>query len=52
MLSSDLLKLLCCPRCKGDLTYDPAASTLACAACGAVYEVRNDIPILLAGDDH
>lgn len=51
MLKKELLDLLCCPRCKGDLTYDSAHNTLTCTSCGKVYEVKDDIPILLPDTD-
>ena len=50
MLSKELLDILCCPACKGDLDYRPAESTLACKACGRVYRVKDDIPIMLVND--
>ena len=51
MLKPELLDLLCCPKCKGDLEYRPAQDTLTCTQCAKVYPVRNDIPILLV-DPH
>ncbi len=51
MLSNDLLSILCCPKCKGDLNYDSGANTLTCTKCAKVYEVRDDIPIMLVNDD-
>ncbi len=52
MLRKELLDILCCPRCKGDLSYKPDQETLICRKCGTVYRVRNDIPIMLANDEH
>ena len=50
MLSDELLKILCCPACKGDLDYDKEKDTLTCVSCNRVYEVRNGIPIMLVSD--
>jgi uncharacterized protein YbaR (Trm112 family) len=50
MLSQELLDILCCPKCKSDLTYSPEQSTLTCTGCGTVYQVKNDIPIMLVDD--
>lgn len=50
MLSKELLDILCCPKCKGDLDYDAQKNTLTCKQCGKVYEVRDDIPIMLVDD--
>ncbi|HEX9828936.1 MAG TPA: Trm112 family protein [Bacteroidota bacterium] len=47
MLKQELLDLLCCPKCKGDLAYAPEKETLTCKQCGAVYPVRDGIPIML-----
>jgi uncharacterized protein YbaR (Trm112 family) len=50
-LSPELLRILACPKCKGDLqTLEPAPGQvegLSCPACGVVYPVREDIPIML-----
>ena len=47
MLPQELLDILVCPACKGDLTYDAAAQTLTCPACRLRYRVEDDIPIML-----
>jgi uncharacterized protein len=43
-----LLEILVCPKCKGDLEYrtEPVES-FACHACRLVYLVEDDIPIML-----
>lgn len=46
-LSDQLLSLLVCPKCKGDLEYRPAESSLVCLTCRVRYPVRDDIPIML-----
>ncbi len=57
MLKKELLDILCCPKCKGDLHYEPEKETpagrtgrLTCKKCGKVYQVKNDIPIMLVDD--
>ena len=47
-LAPELLEILVCPKCKGDLEYrqDPAES-LNCHACRLQYPVEDGIPILL-----
>jgi uncharacterized protein YbaR (Trm112 family) len=47
MLDKQLLEILVCPKCKGDLEYRKDAGELVCHACRLRYEVRDDIPILL-----
>lgn len=46
-IAPELLEILACPKCKGDIAPTPAADGLVCAACGVVYPVREDIPIML-----
>ncbi|MEN8374407.1 MAG: Trm112 family protein [Gemmatimonadota bacterium] len=49
MLDRDLLDILVCPKCKGPLEHRAEGETenLVCHACALVYEVRDDIPIML-----
>jgi hypothetical protein len=46
-LSPDLLAILVCPACKGDLAYDPQAETLTCHRCRLRYKVVDDIAVML-----
>ncbi len=47
MLSKELLDILVCPQCKGDLEYDPDRQKLRCHACRLSYSIQDDIPIML-----
>lgn len=48
MLDERLLAILACPKCKGELEYrTQPEEALICKACKLVYEVRDDIPIML-----
>ena len=49
-LSPDLLSILACPACKGDLVYDESAGTLTCNACRLRYLIVDDIPKLLVDE--
>ena len=46
-LSPQLLAVLACPKCRGELEYREAESSLACPRCRLRYAVRDDIPIML-----
>ncbi|MBI3091852.1 MAG: Trm112 family protein [Candidatus Tectomicrobia bacterium] len=46
-LDKDLLDILACPKCKGDLEYRQAENQLVCHACRLIYEIKDDIPIML-----
>lgn len=47
MLDSELLEILVCPRCKGELEYRRNEDELVCHACRLRFEIRDDIPIML-----
>jgi uncharacterized protein YbaR (Trm112 family) len=48
MLAKDLLEILVCPKCKGDLEHRLApAEELVCHACRLRYAVDDGIPIML-----
>lgn len=46
-ISKDLLDILACPQCKGDIYLNEQADGLICDACKLLYEIRDDIPIML-----
>ncbi|MBP9943283.1 MAG: Trm112 family protein [Desulfomicrobium sp.] len=46
-LNKELLQILACPKCKGGLEPLPQEEGLKCAACGLVYPVREEIPVML-----
>ncbi|MGH7444758.1 MAG: Trm112 family protein [Longimicrobiales bacterium] len=47
MLDAQLLEILVCPKCKGELEYRSAQDELVCHTCRLRYEVRDGIPIML-----
>ena len=46
-LSQDLLDILACPKCKGDLRLTDTQDGLICEACKLRYPIKDDIPIML-----
>ncbi|OQX63375.1 MAG: hypothetical protein B5M56_03055 [Desulfococcus sp. 4484_241] len=46
-LKKELLEILACPKCKGEIRPDESESWLICEACRLKYEVRDGIPIML-----
>ncbi|MHB8770707.1 MAG: Trm112 family protein [Syntrophales bacterium] len=46
-ISKELLAILVCPQCKGELSLTPAEDGLICGRCRLRYEIREDIPIML-----
>ncbi|HEY0970212.1 MAG TPA: Trm112 family protein [Gemmatimonadales bacterium] len=49
-LSPDLLAILACPRCKGELEYREEEQRLVCHHCRLAYPVRDDIPVMLVDE--
>lgn len=49
-LSKDLLELLVCPKCKGEITLLDDNSALVCPSCRLRYPIKDDIPIMLVDD--
>ena len=47
MLDDELLNILACPKCKGDLDYDRDNEVLICPQCRLKYQVKDDIPVML-----
>ena len=46
-LSEELLNILACPKCKGDIYINDTNDGLICDNCKLLYEIRDDIPIML-----
>lgn len=46
-ISEELLEILACPKCKGDLTMNKEEDGLICDKCKLLYAIKDDIPIML-----
>ena len=46
-VSQDLLDILACPKCKGNLRLTEKQDGLICDACKLLYQIKDDIPIML-----
>jgi uncharacterized protein YbaR (Trm112 family) len=46
-IPSELLEILVCPKCRGELEYRREPESLVCHACRLVYPVEDGIPIML-----
>lgn len=49
-ISKELLEILACPACKGELALIKDGVALKCEACARVYRIEDDIPIMLADE--
>lgn len=46
-LNKELLEILACPKCKGDLELVGNEEGLKCGRCSVVYPINEEIPIML-----
>jgi uncharacterized protein len=46
-INKELLDILACPKCKGAIFLNEAKDGLICQQCKLLYEIRDDIPIML-----
>ena len=46
-VAPELLEILVCPKCKGDLEYRPDPEALICNACRLVYAVEDERLVVL-----
>ncbi len=46
-LRPELVEILACPRCKGDLEVHEQQDEIVCRACKLVFPIRDDIPVML-----
>lgn len=45
MINKDLLEILACPACKGDVLLE--GDKIVCKSCRRRYPIKDDIPIML-----
>ncbi len=46
-ISKELLDILACPKCKGDVHLNEKRDGLICDACRLMYQIKDDIPVML-----
>jgi uncharacterized protein YbaR (Trm112 family) len=46
-ISQQLLEILVCPKCQGQLQYDEANQELVCQQSQLAYSIKDGIPIML-----
>lgn len=46
-VSKELLEILACPKCKGEIHLNKAGDGLVCETCMLLYEIKDDIPVML-----
>ena len=46
-IEKDLLEILACPKCKGEIHLTESGDGLVCDACKLKYPIKDDIPVML-----
>ncbi len=49
-LNKELINILVCPKCKGELELLKGETGLKCNTCEVVYPVKDEIPIMLVDE--
>ena len=49
-MNAELLKILVCPKCKGNIELAKDEAGLECAACRLVYPIKDGIPVMLVDE--
>ncbi len=50
-ISNELIEILACPACKGDIEYNQENQKLICIGqCRRRYPIRDGIPVMLIGE--
>jgi len=50
MIKQQLLDVLACPKCKGDIRVSTKEDYIVCDSCKLLYEIREDIPVMLVDE--
>ncbi len=46
-IDQELLDILACPKCKGEVQLENGGSSLVCHNCSLKYRIEDDIPVML-----
>ena len=49
-VNKELLDILACPKCKGDIRLNETENGLICDACKLMYHIKDDIPVMLVDE--
>lgn len=50
VIDRELLEILACPQCKGDLEYDEKNEKLICHKCRLKFKIEDGIPNMLVDE--
>lgn len=46
-IDKELLDILACPKCKGDIQLTEKGDGLICNTCKLIYPIKDGIPVML-----
>ena len=46
-IDKELLEILACPKCKGNIRLNDTGDGLICDACRLMYPIKEEIPVML-----
>jgi hypothetical protein len=46
-IDKELLAILACPQCKGEIQLTEKGDGLVCQACKLMYPIKDEIPVML-----
>ena len=49
-VDKELLDILACPKCKGELRLTKKNDGLVCEKCRLIYPIKDDIPVMLVDE--
>ncbi len=49
-IDKELLEILACPKCKGDIELTESEDGLICNGCKLKYPIKDDIPVMLVDE--
>lgn len=50
MIKKELLDVLACPKCKGDIRVSKDEDYIVCDSCKLLYEIKEEIPVMLVDE--
>jgi uncharacterized protein YbaR (Trm112 family) len=49
-INKELLDILACPKCKGDVQLTAQQDGLVCPTCQLMYPIKDDIPVMMVDE--
>ncbi len=46
-IKNELLDILACPKCKGDIRLNESEDGIICDNCRLLYQIKDGIPVML-----